>query len=414
MKCLISYGVALMALSLGAAAATANNITILHSFGNSSSDGDGPAYDGLVLGGSTLYGSTDDGGANYSGTIFSINLDNSQYGTVCSLPSSLISPYGLTMDGPTILGTSLLTTTGQGCVYSIQTTGTGFQVLHTFTGANGDGAQSYSRVVLSGSTVYGTTCIGGAYDGGTVFSMAKDGTNYKVLYSFARGSDLYGAPTIVGSTLYGMSSDSIYKMNTDGTGFQVLKSNVGGIGSLTLSGSTLYGTNDIDSDEVFSIGTDGSNFRVLYVLSGESQSGLVLVGSTLYGVTRWGGSANEGTVFSLDTDGSDYTLLHSFVGGIDDGEQPLCEPIVVGSTLYGTTELGGAYGVGTVFALTLPTPEPSTIALLAAGALGLVGYGWRRRLARTPKPSAFDQPDAPHILSFPSHSSPAHAARRAA
>ncbi len=39
-----------------------------------------------------------------------------------------------------------------------------------------------------------------------------------------------------------------------------------------------------------------------------------------------------------------------------------------------------------------PTPEPSTLALLGAGALGLLGYGWRRRAAarRTAKPAACD------------------------
>jgi hypothetical protein len=58
-------------------------------------------------------------------------------------------------------------------------------------------------------------------------------------------------------------------------------------------------------------------------------------------------------------------------------------------------------------------PEPSTLVLLAAGTLGLVGYAWRRRATRTEKP-AFDQQDVPAILSFSSHSSPATAARRAA
>ena len=63
------------------------------------------------------------------------------------------------------------------------------------------------------------------------------------------------------------------------------------------------------------------------------------------------------------------------------------------------------------------TPEPSTLALLAAGAIGLLGYGLRRRrLATATKPSGFDQQDeARTILSFPSHSShPANGKRRAA
>ena len=60
-------------------------------------------------------------------------------------------------------------------------------------------------------------------------------------------------------------------------------------------------------------------------------------------------------------------------------------------------------------------PKPATLPLLAAAALGLAGCAWRRRsLARTAKPAACDRQDPPAILSFPSHSSPAGAARRAA
>ena len=57
-------------------------------------------------------------------------------------------------------------------------------------------------------------------------------------------------------------------------------------------------------------------------------------------------------------------------------------------------------------------PEPGTLALLAAGALGRVGYRLRRRKARNPNPSTIDH-DAPAILAFRSRSS-ANAARRAA
>ena len=77
---------------------------------------------------------------------------------------------------------------------------------------------------------------------------------------------------------------------------------------------------------------------------------------------------------------------------------------------YGTTATSGKEA----FLLT-PTPEPSTLALFGAGTIVLIGWAWRRRrVARTAKSAAFDQQDAPAILSFPSHSSAANTARRAA
>jgi autotransporter-associated beta strand protein len=73
---------------------------------------------------------------------------------------------------------------------------------------------------------------------------------------------------------------------------------------------------------------------------------------------------------------------------------------------------GDLYTNGTISVV----PEPSTLSLLAAAAaIGLAGYRLRRRrlARRTAKPAAFDQHDAPAILSFPSRSS-VNAARRAA
>ena len=61
------------------------------------------------------------------------------------------------------------------------------------------------------------------------------------------------------------------------------------------------------------------------------------------------------------------------------------------------------------------TPEPSTLVLLTAGAIGWLGYSLRRRrVAKTTKPTAFDQneEDGPAILSMPSWRT--EAARRAA
>ncbi len=48
-----------------------------------------------------------------------------------------------------------------------------------------------------------------------------------------------------------------------------------------------------------------------------------------------------------------------------------------------------------------PTPEPSTLVLLAAGALALIGYQWRRRQRKT---LSGQDATGSHILSFPTYS----------
>jgi hypothetical protein len=73
---------------------------------------------------------------------------------------------------------------------------------------------------------------------------------------------------------------------------------------------------------------------------------------------------------------------------------------------------GTNHPVSAVVFAPLPTPEPSTLALLGAGALGLAGYAWRQRrkrslsLAGEPTLANYGetglQEDMPAILSFPS------------
>jgi len=75
----------------------------------------------------------------------------------------------------------------------------------------------------------------------------------------------------------------------------------------------------------------------------------------LYGTTEAGGdtscySAGCGTVFELDANGKE-SVLHRFSGNPDGmfpgEEQPLVED--ASGSLYGTTHLGGEYGLGSVF-----------------------------------------------------------------
>src|SRR3989442_10826262 len=79
-----------------------------------------------------------------------------------------------------------------------------FTVLHSFTG--GDGAFPYAGLVLSGNTLYGTTALGGGSDGGTVFAVNTDGTGFATLYSFTGRGDgvaLEAGLILSGNTLYG-------------------------------------------------------------------------------------------------------------------------------------------------------------------------------------------------------------------
>jgi uncharacterized repeat protein (TIGR03803 family) len=80
----------------------------------------------------------------------------------------------------------------------------------------------------------------------------------------------------------------------------------------------------------------------------------------LYGTTASGGSSGNGTVFRLTppaTEGGAWveTILYSFTGTNGDGSDPTA-PVIFGHTgeLYGTTQMGGRAGVGTVFALKPP------------------------------------------------------------
>ncbi len=71
-------------------------------------------------------------------------------------------------------------------------------------------------------------------------------------------------------------------------------------------------------------------------------AGLVLAGSTLYGTTEQGGASDGGVVFKVNTDGTGYAVLKSFAGS--DGQNPWAGLVLAGSTLYGTTADGGSSG----------------------------------------------------------------------
>jgi uncharacterized repeat protein (TIGR03803 family) len=252
------------------------------------------------------------------------------------------------------------------------------KMLHEFAGEPGDGANPMlSQLIQSGSTLYGMTGSGGSNNAGVIFKINTDGSSFQFLHEFAGGNDDGAAPSgsliLSGSTLYGMTvaggdSDQgvIFKINTDGSSFQLLHEFVSGNddgaapqGSLFLIGSALYGMTfaggDTDAGVIFKIDTDGNGFQLLHEFAGGSDDGaapygsLILIGSTLYGMTSAGGDDDLGVIFKMETNGSGFQLLHEFAFVPNDGAIPFGSPVSSGSTLYGMTYLGGGTGLGTIF-----------------------------------------------------------------
>jgi uncharacterized repeat protein (TIGR03803 family) len=181
--------------------------TNLHSF-DLIGDGAGPSA-GVILSGTTLYGTAMYGGSSGNGTVFAINTDGSGFTNLHSLFTA-VSEGNEPSAGLIFSSNRLYATTfhggssGRGIVFAVNTNGSGFTVLHTFTGT--DGANPDAGMILVGNTLCGTTVNGGSSDRGTVFAINTDGSGFTTVYSFAGGSD--GANPragliLSGNTLYG-------------------------------------------------------------------------------------------------------------------------------------------------------------------------------------------------------------------
>lgn len=325
---------------------------ILHRFKNLPPHGDGTVPRGsLTLSGSTLYGCTPYGGtASIGGTVFKINTDGSGYQMLYTFPSAVGSrchPYA----APVVSGSKLygMTTDLNGEIFVMDKGGPNVpQVLHQFAGKPDDGAIPYGSLTLVGSRLYGMTSTGGrnGISGGgsgygVIFAINLDGSDYRVLHHFEGypndGNNPYGALTLVGSRLYGM----------------------------TRSGGISNGPGVI-----FSINLDGSGYRVILDFgsvsgaTGGPSGSLTLWGSKLYGMTSGGGPGGAGgVIFRVNPDGTGFQILHGFMPSQGDGGMPL-DVTFAGSRLYGWTYANGAYNGGVFFSFQPPQVYTGMLQLL--------------------------------------------------
>jgi len=370
-----------------------------------------------------LYGTTSGGGANNEGTVFGINTNGSWFDTLVAfnlynggfIGSSYVAGpiegtdgylYGTTENG----GANLA-----GEVY--QVTGSGINVLYSFTGGN-DGDQPYAGLVQGmDGNFYGTTTVGGYWTFldpnnigyGTVFKITPTGT-LATLYSFI-GSDgfdpqgnlvqgtngiLYGTTSHGGAYGYG----TVFKITTNSV-FNTLYSFTGGNdGSLPRSGlmqgkdGNFYGTTYFrgaytSSDSsgngygtIFKITASGglTTLASFNNTNGANPNSTLVLGTdgNLYGATDNGlyngglfGTVlyypNFGSIFQMTPAGIITTIV-SF--DVNDGYGANPNGLAQGKdgNLYGTCGNGGnangSYG-GIVFRLTLPPVDttPPTVAI---------------------------------------------------
>ena len=122
----------------------------------------------------------------------------------------------------------------------------------------------------------------------------------------------------------------------------------------------LYGTTSVggafDSGTVFKLDPKG-NETVLYNFTGGADGWFPAEGEltldnagNLYGAAGAGGSGRFGVVFRLDATGTE-TVLYNFTGGVDGGGPHGSVVLDAAGNLYGTAQMGGAFGSGVVFKL---------------------------------------------------------------
>lgn len=311
----------------------AQTLTTLVNFNGT--DGDSPQ--GSLTQGSdgNFYGTTYSGGntsPNY-GTLFKVTpagvLTTLQYFATTNPNGSLLQAsdgnfYGTTAQGG---GRNL------GTAFSITPSGT-FTTIHEFAvDPTQRDAQSPNFGLIQGAdgNIWGTSLEGGAYGEGTVFKMTLSGA-VTVVYSFSLNNVVYNGA---------LSNDNVWGPNA---------------GLVQGADGNFYGTTWW-SDSIYKI-TPGGVLTLLHAMTvseGYMPNATLTPGTdgNFYGTVPVGGASNVGAIFKVTPAGVE-TVLHTFSKSVTDGNAPFYVSLVQAGdgNFYGTTKLGGANNLGTIFKIT--------------------------------------------------------------
>jgi uncharacterized repeat protein (TIGR03803 family) len=214
-----------------------------------------------------------------------------------------------------------------GLAWADTNTGGSYRILHEFN-APAKGQEPFGALVqVPDGDFFGTTCLGGDSNSGTIFRMSASG-KITTMHSFSASTD-------------GSCPEAAMLLADDGN---------------------LYGTagwGAVGGGTVFRL-TPAGEFAVLHTFVGgfldgayPDYAGLIQAkDGFLYGTTSGGGAANVGVAFRISTSG-DFTLLHSFTGQPGDLMNPR-RPLMQASDglIYGTANNSGECGGGVIYSMT--------------------------------------------------------------
>lgn len=364
--------------------------TVVHSFAGGPG-GSLPVSALVYDGAGTLYGTT----VGSNGSVYRLRTDGSGFETLHAFKGGEgdgRGPQGqLLLDGTgNIFGATIggghpwvsdhhgVRYDGPGTIYTLKTDGSAFRILRAFTNYDPNDAASPAGGLATDASgaLYGLTYGGGAFSAGAAFTIARDGTGFRILRSFAYDApgERYptGSPVLDSSgEIYGTTYTGLFKMRSDGSGFTVLRVFSGTLEGATPAGLaipegsrallvTMAAGGAASAGTIFRVGTDGGGVEVLWTFQGFRDDGADPLGGVVsdglgrvFGTTNSGGASNLGTVYTMNRDGGSFRILHAFTGKSDDGARPW-SPVVLDRSgfLYGTTPVGGESGSGgTVFRL---------------------------------------------------------------
>ena len=329
--------------------------TVVEFTGNGVTNKGAAPFSGLIAQSTgMLWGTTSAGGAGGHGTIYQLTASTGALTTITEFTGSGVGKNGALPYAPlfkenssTLWGcTSAGGAKGLGTVFKVNAVSRAVTSIADFTGPGAGNPGANPTAGLMGSTVtglFGTTSKGGANGNGTVFKITTATGALTTLTEFAP-IDL------------DKPSGPLSSLVDDGSGW--------------LWGTT-FGSPSFNSGSVYKVNPVTKELVTVAQFSplngGASRSGGELVNDgagSFWGTTFAGGAAGLGAIFKVNISSGTMTQVLDFTGNgtANKGSRPYAGMVDDGAGfLWGTTTLGGANDLGTIFKINKTTQELITL-----------------------------------------------------